>query len=234
MFLEVKDCYSGYGDIEILHDVSISVAKGETVTVIGPNGSGKSTLLKTIAGFLKPVKGDVFLNGERITELEVHERTRKGLCYVPQLENVFPSLSVHETLEMGGYLLRRARLEERINEVLGLFPLLKKRERQDGATMSGGERQMLALARALMLEPDVLLLDEPSAGLAPVSSRALFGKIKDLQSLGTSMLIVEQNAYQSLSVSNRCYVFKEGRVVIEDNAERILKRPDLREAYLGG
>lgn len=234
MLLEVRDCCSGYGDLEIIHDVSVNLDDGETVTIIGPNGSGKSTLLKAIAGFLKLSKGDISLKGERISDLEVHERVRKGLSYVPQLENIFPSLSVRETLEMGGYTLQRNEIEDRIRQIFRLFPLLQERQRQEGGTMSGGERQMLAVARALMLRPKILMLDEPSAGLAPAYSKAFFGKLKDLQKFGTSMLIVEQNAYQALSVSNRCYVLREGRVVIEDNAEKVLKGPDLRKAYLGG
>lgn len=234
MLFEVKKCHSGYGDVEILHDVNVHIDKGETVTVIGPNGSGKSTLLKTIMGYLKPFKGNIFFKGEPIADLNVHNIVRKGISYVPQLNNVFPSLTVRETLEMGGYLLEKNELKKRIDEMFDLFPVLRERENQDGAAMSGGERQMLAVARALMLRPEVLLLDEPSAGLAPAYCTAFFKKIGELKELGTSMLIVEQNAYQSLSISDRCYVLNQGRVVIEDKAESILKRSDLRKAYLGG
>lgn len=234
MLLEVKNCCSGYGDVEIIHHVNVYVDKAETVTIIGPNGSGKSTLLKTIMGYLRPFEGDIYFKGESIIDLGVHERVRKGISYVPQLENIFPYLNVRETLEMGGYLLKKDELKKRITEMFELFPVLKGREKQDGATMSGGERQMLAVARALMLKPEVLLLDEPSAGLAPAYVSSLFNKIGELKKLGTSMVIVEQNAYQSLRISDRCYVLQQGRVVIEDKAQRVLERSDLRKAYLGG
>lgn len=232
--LEVKGVYSGYGDTEILHGVSIYLNEGEIVTIIGPNGAGKSTLLKTIMGYLRPTKGRILFRNEDVSNLRPDEKVQKGIGYVPQLENVFPSLTIEENLEMGGYIEDKRRVMERIEEAYGLFPVLKERRRQRVRTMSGGQRQMLAMARALMTDPSLLLLDEPSAGLSPKVSAAVFEKIKEIHQAGKAIIIVEQDAYQSLGISNRGYVLAMGQNEYEDEAHKILDSQRIREAYLGG
>jgi ABC-type branched-subunit amino acid transport system ATPase component len=232
--LEVKDVYSGYGDTEVLHGVSIYLNEGEIVTIIGPNGAGKSTLLKTIMGYLPPTRGRILFRDEDVTVLRPDEKVRKGIGYVPQLENVFPSLTVEENLEMGGYIEDKRRLPERIEGAYELFPVLKERRGQRVRTMSGGQRQMLAMARALMTEPSLLLLDEPSAGLSPKVSASVFERIREIHQRGKSIIIVEQDAYQSLGISNRGYVLAMGQKEYEDEAHKILDSRKIREAYLGG
>ena len=232
--MEVKDVFTGYGDIEIIHGISISVKKDEIVTIIGPNGSGKSTLLKAIMGYLKIYKGKITFESKDITRLRTVERTRMGMAYVPQLENVFPTLTVQETLEMGGYALDKRKLTEAIGAMYELFPVLWAKKNMKANMMSGGERQMLAMARALMVEPTLILLDEPSAGLSPKVSEEVFEKIMEIGASGTSMIIVEQDAEQSLAISNRGYVFTMGETAFEGPAESILKHEKIREAYLGG
>lgn len=232
--LEVKDVYSGYGDTEVLHGVSIHLNEGEIITIIGPNGAGKSTLLKTIMGYLTPTQGKVLFRDEDVTKLRPDEKVRKGIGYVPQLENVFASLSVEENLEMGGYIEDKRQVVERIEAAYGLFPVLKERRGQRVRTMSGGQRQMLAMARALMTEPSLLLLDEPSAGLSPKVSATVFDRIKEIHQRGKAIIIVEQDAYQSLGISNRGYVLAMGQNEYEDEAHKILDSRKIREAYLGG
>jgi ABC-type branched-subunit amino acid transport system ATPase component len=228
MMLQVKNISAGYGTIEILHDVSIQVDKSEIVTIIGPNGSGKSTLLKTIMGYTRIFRGCIDYKGKRIDRLRSDERIKKGVGYVPQLDNVFPNLNVRENLEMGGFL--SSNVENKIKEIHDLFPILRKREKQKAGTMSGGERQMLAIGRSLMLTPDLLLLDEPSSGLTRRLAEFLFEKIKQLDS---SIIIVEQNALLALNISDRCYVMSEGTIKISDDANKVLKSTDLRKAYFG-
>jgi ABC-type branched-subunit amino acid transport system ATPase component len=232
--LDVKDVYSGYGDTEVLHGVSIYLTEGEIVTIIGPNGAGKSTLLKTIMGYLPPTQGRILFRDEDVTLLRPDEKVRKGIGYVPQLENVFPSLTVEENLEMGGYIEDKKRLTKRIAHAYELFPVLRERKNQRVRTMSGGQRQMLAMARALMTEPSLLLLDEPSAGLSPKVSAAVFDRIKEIHQRGKAIIIVEQDAYQSLGISNRGYVLAMGQKEYEDEAHKILDSRKIREAYLGG
>jgi len=232
--LEVKDVYSGYGDTEVLHGVSIHLNEGEVITIIGPNGAGKSTLLKTIMGYLTPTQGKVLFRDEDVTKLRPDEKVRKGIGYVPQLENVFASLSVEENLEMGGYIEDKRQVVERIEAAYGLFPVLRERRGQRVRTMSGGQRQMLAMARALMTEPSLLLLDEPSAGLSPKVSATVFDTIKEIHQRGKAIIIVEQDAYQSLGISNRGYVLAMGQNEYEDEAHKILDSRKIREAYLGG
>jgi ABC-type branched-subunit amino acid transport system ATPase component len=232
--LEVKDVYSGYGDTEVLHGVSMYLNEGEIVTIIGPNGAGKSTLLKTIMGYLYPSRGKILFRDEDVTGLRPDEKVKKGIGYVPQLDNVFPSLSVEENLEMGGYIEHKRRLTERIEAAYELFPLLRERRNQRVRTMSGGERQMLAMARALMTEPSLLLLDEPSAGLSPKVSASVFERIREIHQRGKAIIIVEQDAYQSLGISNRGYVLAMGQKEYEDEAHKILDSRKIREAYLGG
>jgi ABC-type branched-subunit amino acid transport system ATPase component len=232
--LEGRDICSGYGDTEVLHGVSITVKEGEIITIIGPNGAGKSTLLKTIMGYLLPSQGRILFRNEEVTRLRPDEKVRKGIGYVPQLENVFSSLTVEENLEMGGYIEDRKRLSERMEDSYALFPLLKTRRTQRVRTMSGGERQMLAMARALMTQPSLLLLDEPSAGLSPKVSAAVFENIERIHQQGKTIIIVEQDAYQSLEISDRGYVLAMGQNEYDDEAHKILDSRRIREAYLGG
>ncbi len=232
--LEGKDVYSGYGDTEILHGVSIYLNEGETVTIIGPNGAGKSTLLKTIMGYLTPTQGKITFRDQDVTNSGPDEKVRKGIGYVPQLENVFPSLTVEENLEMGGYIEDKRHVRQRIGEAYELFPVLGERRGQRVRTMSGGQRQMLAMARALMTEPCLLLLDEPSAGLSPKVSTMVFEKIQAIHQQGKTIMIVEQDAYQSLEISDRGYVLAMGQNEYEDDAHKILESRKIREAYLGG
>jgi neutral amino acid transport system ATP-binding protein len=219
-------------EVNILEGVSISVAEGEIVTVVGPNGAGKSTLIKTIFGLLKPREGRVVFRGEDIGGRKPHTITRKGMSYVPQLDNVFPSLTVDENLELGS--LDRSRTNERIAQMHGLFPRLGERRTQVTGTMSGGERQMVAMARALMPEPRVLLLDEPSAGLAPAFVDAIFEKIGEINRSGVTIVMVEQNARRALGMSDRGYVLDLGANRFEGSGTELLSDPKVAELYLGG
>ena len=233
--LEVNNIFAGYGKSEILHGVSISIEKKEAITIIGPNGAGKSTLLKAIMGYISIFKGDIYWGGDNITHLEPHEKVHRGFGYVPQLGNVFPSLSVRENLEMGGFIQSKEIIKDRMEKAFQLFPILADRLRQKAGTLSGGERQMLGMARALMTEPEVLMLDEPSAGLSPKMAEEVFLTITDIhRKMGTAIVIIEQDAYQSLSVSDRGYVLVMGQNEFEDRADRILSNEKIREAYLGG
>ncbi len=232
--IEVENIYAGYDGTEVLHGISIHVDDREVVTIIGPNGAGKSTLLKAIMGYVIPHAGRVRFNGEDITALRPDQRVDHGLAYVPQLENVFPSLTVEENLKMGGYLVGRERLKDKIEELYTRFPRLAERKNQRVRTMSGGERQMLALARALMTDPRLLLLDEPSAALSPRMAGEVFDKVVEIHDQGKAVIVVEQEAQRSLEVSDRCYVLVDGRNAFEDRSERILDNEKIREAYLGG
>lgn len=233
-FLDVQGVYAGYGEAEILHDISVSVAAKEVVTIIGPNGAGKSTLLKALMGYLVPRKGSISFDGQDITGMPTNQRIRAGIAYVPQLENVFPSLSVEENLRMGAYTLPKKMIKDRAEAQYERFPRLKERRRQKAQTMSGGERQMLAMARALMTEPKMLLLDEPSAALSPALVEQVFEKVSEIRGQGRTVLIVEQNAEASLQISDRCMVLVDGQNSFEDSADHVLSDNKLREAYLGG
>lgn len=235
MLLQVDNVFSGYGDMEILHGVSMAVDQDEIVTLIGPNGAGKSTLLKTIMGYLLPHPGRISLQGKDVTALRPYEKVKRGVGYVSQLDNIFPSLTVEENLEMGGYIEERAEVEARIQAAFELFPRLRERRRQRARTMSGGERQMLGMARALMTEPSLLLLDEPSAGLAPKVALEVFERIQEIhEKQAAAILIVEQDAYQSLSISDRGYVLSMGQNEFEGRADSILTDEQIKRAYLGG
>ena len=231
--LEVSNVVAGYGATEILHGVSIAIEKGQIVTIIGPNGSGKSTLLKTIFGLLQPRKGRVRFRKEDITGIAPEVVVRKGLSYVPQSSNVFPSLSINENLEMGAFV-RTDDFRQRLEEVYDLFPDLAERRKDRAGTLSGGQRQMLALARALMLDPVLLLLDEPSAGLAPNLVNSVFEKILGINSAGVAILLVEQNAREALGLSSWGYVLASGQNQLEDRGENLLKNPEIVKLYLGG
>ena len=231
--LEVSQVFAGYGETEILHGVSIKVDTGEVVAIIGPNGSGKSTLMKTIFGLLKPRKGSVFFNGTDITGMAPEQIVRMGLSYVPQTSNVFSSMTNRENLEMGGFV-RKGDLRQRTGEVLGLFPDLADKPSIQASKLSGGQRQMLALARALMLDPAMLLLDEPSAGLAPIAATSVFERIMSINSTGVALVMVEQNAREALRHSNRGYVLATGENRLEDTGENLLENEAVARLYLGG
>lgn len=233
LILRVEDTTVGYSEIDILHGVSITLKAGEIVSVIGPNGAGKSTLLKTIFGCLKPKKGKVFLKDEDITGLKPEKIVKKGISYVPQVENIFPSMTIQENLEMGAFI-RTDDYSSRLNEMFELFPDLKKRRNQRAGQLSGGQRQMVAMGRALMLDPLVLLLDEPSAGLAPNLVSMIFEKIKDINSTGVAMILVEQNAREALSMAQRGYVLATGRNVLDGEAKALLENKEVARLYLGG
>jgi ABC-type branched-subunit amino acid transport system ATPase component len=219
-------------EVNILNDVSLDARAGEIVTVIGPNGAGKSTLIKAIFGLLKPRSGRVLFKGEDITGLKPHTCARRGMSYVPQLDNVFPSLSVEENLEVSS--IDRSKTSERIEQMHELFPRLGERRRQIAGTMSGGERQMLATARALMTAPELLLLDEPSAGLAPAFVEATFEQIERVNNSGVTIVVVEQNARRALAMSDRGYVLDVGTNRFEGRGRDLLEDPKVAELYLGG
>jgi branched-chain amino acid transport system ATP-binding protein len=231
--LHTEDLVAGYvPEVDILNGVSIEVREGEIVTVIGPNGAGKSTLIKTIFGLLEPRGGLVRLRGEDITGLPPHSITRRGMSYVPQLDNVFESLTVEENLQMGS--LDPSRTGERIEVIYRLFPRLEERRRQAVGTMSGGERQLVAMGRALMPEPQVLLLDEPSAGLAPAFVEAIFERVEEINGQGVTIVMVEQNARRALAMSNRGYVLDLGQDRFQGPGKQLLEDPKVAELYLGG
>jgi neutral amino acid transport system ATP-binding protein len=231
--LETEALVAGYSaELDILNGVSISVDAGEIVTVVGPNGAGKSTLMKSIIGLVAPRRGRVLLRGEEITGRRPHEIVRLGLGYVPQRENVFENMTVIENLELGAMGRSRAEVASRIEELLQLFPRLGERRKQLVGTMSGGERQMVAMARALMPKPEILLLDEPSAGLAPMFVQAMFQQVSDVNAAGVSILMVEQNARAALALSHRGYVLDLGRNAFEGPGRQLLDDPRLAELYL--
>lgn len=231
--LEVDGVISGYGGMDILRGVSVQVEEGEIVVLIGPNGAGKSTLMKTIFGLLRPRAGKILFRAENITGRSPVEIVRKGVCYVPQVENIFPSLTVRENLEMGAFI-RDDDYSGRIDEVYGLFPVLARKEGQKVGKMSGGERQMVAMGRALMLDPSLILLDEPSAGLAPSLVDEVFGLIREINRSGISVLMVEQNARAALRLSHRGYVLATGENKYSGSGGELLESPEVGRLYLGG
>jgi ABC-type branched-subunit amino acid transport system ATPase component len=231
--LEVSDLAAGYGDNDILRGLSLHVGAGELVAVIGPNGAGKSTLLKTLAGLVRPRTGRITLRGADITGAGTERIVGAGLCYVPQEANVFASLSVWENLTIGAWTAPRA-LSARASAALELFPVLAVRRRARAGTLSGGERQMLAMAMALMVEPALLLLDEPSAGLAPALQRLVFDRVREINARGLGILLVEQNARESLALCHRAYVLAMGRVRAEGSGATLRDDPEIRRLYLGG
>ncbi len=230
--LEVKGLVSGYGKGEILQGIDIYLDANETVAIIGPNGAGKSTLLKTIFGIIPPKSGKVFFEEEDITGWPIERIFEKGISIVPQEENIFPSLTVLENLEMGGFLIQKD-IGKKLEEIYNIFPILKDRSSQKAGTLSGGERQMLAISRALMTEPRLLLVDEPSSGLAPLMVKELFSKIREISEQGTAVLIVEQNE-EALKLASRCYLLDSGRIKYHEKAEYFIDNPDITKMYLGG
>jgi ABC-type branched-subunit amino acid transport system ATPase component len=233
--LSVEAVVAGYfADVPIINGVDVTVARGELVTIVGPNGAGKSTLVKAVIGLLRPWAGRVLLHGKEITGRKPHAIVAQGVGYVAQRQNVFPTMTVAENLELGALALREGTVAQSQAETLELFPRLHERRRQVAGTLSGGERQMLALARALMAKPDILLLDEPSAGLAPMAVDAIFERIESINANGVAILLVEQNARRALAISHRGYVFDTGRNRFEGPGPELLANPEVVDLYLGG
>jgi|SRR5687768_9789383 branched-chain amino acid transport system ATP-binding protein len=232
--LELRDVHTYYGAIHALRGISVDVEEGEIVTLIGSNGAGKSTTLRTISGLLRPRQGEIHLRGKRIDGRRPHEIVEMGVCQSPEGRRVFARMSVHENLEMGAFSRRdRSALAAEFERVYELFPRLRERREQKAGTLSGGEQQMLAIGRALMAAPKVLLLDEPSMGLAPILVEQIFEIIKTINSQGTTVLLVEQNALMALGIANRGYILQTGEVVLSDEASSLARNPEVRKAYLG-
>ena len=233
--LVAESLTAGYGRMDILHDVSLTVDVHEIVSIIGPNGAGKSTAFKTIVGFLRPRTGRVMFNGETITGLRPDLVLRRGLAYVPQGRIVFPQMTVLENLEMGAYIERDpARVAAALDQVYALFPILAERRKQSAGTMSGGEQQMVAIARALMTRPQLILLDEPSLGLSPKFVTLIFEKLLDMRQAGYTLMLVEQNATRALGIADRGYVLELGRNRFEGPGRQLLADPEVKRLYLGG
>jgi len=234
--LEVRDVYAGYLDFDILQGVNLEVHSEEVVCVIGPNGAGKSTVFRAIYGLIKVRLGQVIFGGEEITNFTPQKVLQSGIAIVPQLRSVFPQMTVLENLEMGMFLERDpARIIERIDVIFGLFPRLAERSKQMAGTMSGGEQRMLEIGRALMLEPKLLMMDEPSAGLAPSITRMIFDHVSRLNDeIGLTVLMIEQNARQGLEASHRGYVLELGKNTYEGTGQELIENPDVRRAFLGG
>lgn len=230
--LEAKRITAGYGETEILHRVFVKVNEGEIVSIVGPNGAGKSTLLKTILGLLKPREGKVILEAEDITGLDPDRIVRKGICYVPQTDNVFASLTVEENLEMGAFI-RKDNYQNRIQEIYTIFPDIEERRKDRAGKLSGGQRQMVAIGRALMLEPKIILLDEPSASLAPKLVRLIFQKITEINRSGVGILMVEQNIREALRIADQAYVLAMGRNRFHDTGQALLNNQEVGKLYLG-
>ena len=231
--LEVRNLDAGYGDLQILTDVDLDVADEEYVTIVGPNGAGKSTVMKSVFGLTSHMGGTVTFAGEDITGTQPEDVIHKGMGYVPQNDNVFAALNVQENLEMGAYILDDVP-RDALREVYDRFPILEERKDQKAGTMSGGQQQMLAMGRALMLDPDLLLLDEPSAGLAPDLVAEMFDKIDEINAAGTSILMVEQNAKEALRRCNRGYVLANGENKYVDEGRKLLNDEEVRQQFLGG
>ncbi len=231
--LVVEDVWAGYiKDLDILQGINFYIQPGELVAVIGPNGAGKSTLAKTIFGLLNPHKGKITFKGENIARLKSNQIVQRGMCYVPQIANVFPSLSVEENLEMGAFI-RNDSLNSLKSKIYATFPVLAQRRQQRAGTLSGGERQMLAMGKALMLEPSLLLLDEPSAALSPVLVNSVFEQIQQINQSGTAIVLVEQNARKALAMAHRGYVLDTGRDRFTGSGNELLNDPKVGQLYLG-
>lgn len=231
--LELNSVIGGYGDTQILHGVSLKVDPGQIVVVIGPNGAGKSTAMKAVFGLLRLSSGQVLLDGQEITNTPPEQVVRKGVCYVPQTSNIFPSLTVQENLEMGAFV-REDDFKPRMNEIYDLFPPLAEKRRQSAGTLSGGQRQMVAMGKAMMLEPKILLLDEPTAGLSPKFRGEIFSIVKTINSTNTPILMVEQNAKQALKIADRGYVLVDGKNKFEGTGQELLDDSEVAEMFLGG
>jgi len=232
--LEIKDVVTGYGDMKVLDGVSLIVKKGETVALVGSNGAGKTTLLRAISALIPIWSGSITLNGQDLTKIPAYELPRYGIAHIPQGRGILTRLSVYDNLMLGGYIpsARNRRLET-LESVFQLFPILKERKNQLAGTLSGGEQQMLAIGRALMMHPKLLILDEPSLGLAPIIVKNVFNIITDISKRGVSILLVEQNLVEALTISDRAYVLENGRVVLTGTSRELMMNTKIREAYLG-
>jgi branched-chain amino acid transport system ATP-binding protein len=232
--LEVEDVHTFYGNIEALKGISLTVEEGECVTLIGSNGAGKSTTLRSISGLTPPQQGSINFDGKELSETPPQEIVSLGISLSPEGRHVFPRMTVKENLELGAYLRRdSSEMEQDFERVFTLFPRLKERERQKGGTLSGGEQQMLAIGRALMARPKLLLLDEPSMGIAPILVERIYETIAEINEQGTTILLVEQNANFALDVSSRGYVLEIGKVAVSDNCDALRENPEVKRAYLG-
>jgi branched-chain amino acid transport system ATP-binding protein len=235
VMLEIKNLNVHYGVIHALKNASLTVNKGEIVTLIGANGAGKTTTLRTISGLNNATSGEIFLEGQNITNLPAPDRVELGLSQVPEGRRVFPEMSVLENLELGAFLRKdKTNIKKDLEHIYELFPILGKRKHQSSGTLSGGEQQMLAMGRALMSQPKILLLDEPSMGLAPLLVREIFKIITDINNSGTTILLVEQNASMALSIAHRAYVIENGSIVMSGTGEELAKSSEIQKAYLGG
>ena len=234
--LEIRDLHVSYGSVEVLHGISLDVGEGEIVALLGSNGAGKTTTLRAVSGLVRPRAGEIVMAGQRLNALRAHQIVALGLGHVPEGRRMFGALTVEENLQLGGYLIRRdsAVMAQRIDNVYQTFPRLGERRSQLAGTLSGGEQQMLAIARALMLRPRIIVLDEPSMGLAPKLVRVIFGMIADICKEGTSILLVEQNARQALRIAHRAYVLESGRIALAGPARDLAQDSRVRAAYLGG
>ena len=233
-FLTAENMTGGYGSgADILHDCTLTAAKGEIAVIVGPNGAGKSTAMKAVFGMLNIHTGSVTLDGEDITALSPQARVAKGMAFVPQTSNVFPTMSVEENLEMGAFL-REDDIKETMEQVYTLFPILKDKRRQNAGELSGGQRQQVAVGRALMTQPKLLMLDEPTAGVSPFVMDELFDRIIEVARSGISILMVEQNARQALNIADKGYVLVQGRNLYTDTGEALLANPEVRKSFLGG
>jgi len=231
-FLEVIEVYSGYGAGDILQGVSLRMDRNEMTSIIGPNGAGKSTLLKTIVGLLRPRQGTIRFQDKVISGRRPAEIIQEGVCYVPQEENIFPTLTVLENLEMGAYVVR-GDISPRLEEIWAFFPVLKERSSLAAGALSGGERQMLAIGMALMVQPQLLLLDEPSAGLGPAMVEEVFERVQEINRRGIGVLMVEQNAWESLQIAHRAYLLVMGKNLMDGTGKEFLENPEIRESFLG-
>lgn len=232
--LQVKDLSISYGAIQAVRHVDFEVKKGEIVTLIGANGAGKSTILKTISGIVKPQSGSIEYQNESLVGKRAPQIVAAGVSQVPEGRHVFPAMTVMENLQLGSYLQKdRSQIEARLQEIYQMFPILKERQHQDAATLSGGEQQMLVMARAMMANPDLLLLDEPSMGLAPIYIQKVFDIIQKINAQGTTILLIEQNAHQALSIADRGYVIASGEIQLTGSGEKLLNDPQVKRAYLG-
>ena len=233
MILETDKVTAGYGGVDVLFDASIKIKEKELAAIIGPNGAGKTTLLRTISGVLSPRKGEIIFKGEKLNGKTPRERSALGIGYIPQDDKIFPKMSCIDNLRMGAYTLPREKFSEMLEKVYLLFPILKERRNQTAGQFSGGQRQMLAVARALMMEPEILLLDEPTSGLQPSLVKEVLDKVKDLHQQGMTTLIVAQNR-EALEIAERAYLVRAGQVVMEDTVEGLLDNEQVIQLYFGG
>ena len=232
--LEIEKLSAAYGMVQVLYDVNFKVEQGEIVSIIGPNGAGKTTLVKTIMGFLHPKTGSIKFKGENIEKLPAYEIVKKGLTMIPEGREIFPRMTVEENMQLGAYSIKdKAKVKETKDKVLDIFPVLKKKEKALAQTLSGGEQQMLVICRSLMSNPQLLILDEPSLGLAPIIVEKVLDTVRTINEEGVTVLLVEQNIHESLTVADRGYVLEEGKIILEGKSRELLSNTHIKEVYLG-